>query len=64
MNVTHEAATLQGQMFSATATLVAVEGRKLTFEVEAREGEKLLGKGLHQRFVVDKKRFMDKLLGK
>lgn len=64
MNVTHEAATLQGKLVSATATLVAVEGRKLTFEVAAHEGEKLLGKGLHQRFVVDEKRFMDKLLGK
>ena len=45
----------------ATATLTAVEGRKLTFAVEAVDEGGVIGKGTHVRFIVDKERFMAKL---
>lgn len=63
INVSHEAATAVGKSISATATLVEVDGRKLTFHVEAHEGEKLLGKGTHQRFIVLRERFLSRLQG-
>lgn len=59
--VTHVAATAVGKSIAAKAVLVEVDGRRLCFEVEAYEGEKLLGKGTHQRFVVNQEKFLGKL---
>ena len=50
-----------GAMVSATAILTAVEGRKLTFEIEAHEGDIVIGSGTHTRFIVDRERFLAKL---
>ena len=41
--------------------LTAVEGRKLTFNVGARDAEGMIGEGVHVRFVVDCTRFMAKV---
>lgn len=57
----HLAPTAIGAEVEATATLLKVEGRKLTFRVEARQGDKLLGEGSHLRFIVDRQRFLSKL---
>ena len=38
-----------------------VDGKKIEFNVSAYSGETLLGEGTHQRFVVDRERFMSKL---
>lgn len=59
--VSHVAATAMGKCVTATATLVNVDGRKLSFEVEAYEGDKLLGRGTHQRFVVGREKILGKL---
>ena len=61
MNTTHIKPSAIGARVRATATLTAVEGRKLTFDVEACDGQGTIGKGVHVRFVVDKERFMAKL---
>ncbi len=45
----------------ATAVLTAVEGRKLTFNVGARDEEGMIGEGVHVRFVVDREKFMAKV---
>lgn len=50
-----------GVEVSATARLEKVDGRKLYFHVEARQGDTLLGEGTHLRFIVDRERFMSKL---
>ena len=47
-----------GASVEATAILTEVKGRKLTFGIEAREGEKIIGKAKHIRFVVERKGFM------
>lgn len=57
----HLKPTACGRMVSATATLVAVEGRKLTFEVKACDEEGVIGEGEHLRFIVDRKKFMARL---
>jgi len=61
VNVQHLAATPVGKKVSATATLVAIDGRKLTFEVEAVDENGVIGKGVHERAIIDIQRFMSKL---
>ena len=61
MNTTHIKPSAIGAKVQATATLIAVEGRKLAFAVEAADEAGTIGKGTHVRFIVEKERFMAKL---
>lgn len=61
INTTHIKPTALGVTVTATATLTAIEGRKLLFDVEASDGTGIIGKGTHVRFIVDIARFMAKL---
>ena len=61
MNVTHIKPSGIGAEITATAVLTAVEGRKLTFNVGARDAEGMIGEGVHIRYVVDRTRFMAKV---
>lgn len=61
MNVTHIKPSGTGAVVTATAVLTAVEGRKLTFNVGARDAEGMIGEGTHVRFVVDRERFLSKI---
>lgn len=61
LDVQHIAATPKGLTVTAHATLTAVDGRKLTFSVEAHDGVETIGKGTHARVVVDSPRFMARL---
>ena len=61
MNTTHIKPSAIGATIQATATLTAVDGRKLVFAVEARDEVGTIGKGTHVRFIVDKERFLAKL---
>lgn len=61
ITTSHIKASALGATISATATLTAVDGRSLTFEITAREGDKVIGEGSHTRFIVDKERFLAKL---
>ena len=57
INVSHEAATPPGLEVTATVELIAVEGRKLVFNVEAHDGVDLISKGSHERFIINKAKF-------
>lgn len=57
----HIKPTAHGRTVSATATLTAIEGRKLQFTVVARDEEGIIGEGEHLRFIVDKTKFMERL---
>ena len=61
INTTHIKPTALGDEVEATATLMHVEGRKLSFAVEARDTKGIIGRGTHVRFVVDVERFLAKL---
>ena len=61
MNVTHIKPSGLGAEITATAVLTEVEGRKLTFNVGARDAEGMIGEGVHIRYVVDRAKFMAKL---
>lgn len=65
INITHDKASGLGELIKATATLKAVEGRKLTFDVIATDSkEDIIGKGTITRFVVNGERFMSKVESK
>lgn len=61
MNASHLKPSKLGAEITATAVLTAVEGRKLTFNVGARDEEGVIGEGVHVRYIVDRERFMAKL---
>jgi fluoroacetyl-CoA thioesterase len=61
VDVRHLAATPMGAEVTYRATVAKVEDRRITFEVEARDGAEIVGKGLHERYVVDVKRFAEGL---
>ncbi|HET6389880.1 thioesterase family protein [Hyphomicrobium sp.] len=64
LNVAHTAPTPIGFTVTAKATLKAIEGRKLTFDVVANDGAEQIGSGVHTRIVVDTPRFMARLAAK
>ena len=65
INITHDKASGLGELIQASATLKAVEGRKLTFDVIATDSkEDIIGKGTITRFVVNGERFMSKVESK
>lgn len=61
MNVTHIKPSGLGAAITATAVLTEVDGRKLTFNVGARDAGGMIGEGVHVRYVVDRSRFLSKL---
>ncbi len=62
MNTTHIKPSAIGEEVSATAVLVEVEGKKLTFFVEAKDSKgDVIGQGTHIRFIVNRERFLSKL---
>jgi fluoroacetyl-CoA thioesterase len=50
--VRHLAPTRPGGRVTVTSKLTKVDGRKLFFDVECREGDKLCGTGTHRRVIV------------
>ena len=64
VNVSHAAATPAGFEVTAKVRLVEVDGRRLVFEVEAHDGVELITKGTHERFVIDGRRFGERLARK
>jgi len=53
----HTAATPVGLTVTADATVTAVEGRLVTFEVVLRDDVDEIGRGLHRRAVIDRAKF-------
>src|SRR5512144_55687 len=51
--IKHTAATPVGMHVRARATVTAVEGRKVTFQVEAYDDREKIGEGTHTRFIID-----------
>ncbi len=56
--VKHLSATPIGESVVAQATVTAVEGKRVTFHVQAWDDRELIGEGTHVRYIVDTERFM------
>ncbi len=59
--INHTAATPAGMTVTAVVTLAVVEGRRIDFTWTASDGVDEVGNGTHQRFVVDRARFDQRL---
>jgi fluoroacetyl-CoA thioesterase len=62
--IKHLAPTLPGSTVEITATVTAVEGRKVTFAVTAKDEIDTISSGSHVRFVVDKAKTVERLKAK
>jgi fluoroacetyl-CoA thioesterase len=62
--IKHTAATLPGMTVEITATVTAVEGRKVAFEVAAKDEIEAIGGGTHARFVVDVAKTLERVKAK
>jgi predicted thioesterase len=61
LDIRHFAATPVGMQVDASAELIAIDGRTLTFSVEARDEKEAIGGGSHQRVVVNVARFDERI---
>jgi fluoroacetyl-CoA thioesterase len=57
LDVRHIAATPVGMRARATARVVRVDGRTVSFKVEAHDEKELIGDGVHERVVVNVAKF-------
>lgn len=64
IDIRHLAATPVGLQVTATATVTKVEGRRIWFDVSARDDVEDIGTGTHERMVVDLKRLGARLAQK
>jgi fluoroacetyl-CoA thioesterase len=64
INVQHLAATPVGQTVRAEAVVTEVEGRRIAFTVSAHDEREEIGRGTHERMVIDLKRFEARLAAK
>ena len=60
LNVKHLAATPVGMEVRCETKLIEVDRKRLVFEVKAFDACGLIGEGVHERFIVDNQRFMQK----
>ncbi len=63
VSLDHLAPTPVGGTVVAIATVVGVEGPTATFEVTVTDAGKVVARGSHTRFIVDRHRFMEKVPG-
>lgn len=61
MQTSHLKASPLGAEITATAELISAEGRKLTFKVTAADEKGIIGEGTHERFIVNREKFLSRL---
>ena len=57
VDVQHLAPTPPGQEVVCRARVIVVDGATITFQIEARDQDELIARGLHKRSVIRKDRF-------
>ena len=57
VNVSHSAATPPGMTVTVKGRLEKVEGRKLSFALEAFDDQDQISTGTHERFIIDAQKF-------
>ena len=64
LNIQHISATPVGLEVRAVATVTNLEGKVITFDVEAFDEAGPIGKGTHKRVLITAQRFLDKTYSK
>ena len=60
LDIKHTAPTPIGMKIFAQAEIIAVDGKKIIFEIVANDECGEIGRGTHERFIVDRKKFQSK----
>ncbi len=64
VSIDQTAPTLQGMTVKITATITEVDGRSVTFEVQAHDGIDDIARCTHKRFIVDIEKIKQSLAAK
>ena len=64
IDIEHLAATPVGHVVEAEAEVVAVDRRRIVFKVSARDEREEIGRGMHERMIIDRARMAAKLAAK
>ncbi|WP_040193610.1 thioesterase family protein [Clostridium culturomicium] len=64
LNIKHLSATAVGKAVTCESKLIEVDRKRLVFEVKAFDEAGLIGEGIHERFIIDNKKFMERTLNK
>ena len=64
MNLKHTAATPLGMEVRAVTEITQVEGRKITFKLEAFDEKEKIGEAVHERFIINADKFNQRLEAK
>ena len=64
VEISHISATPVGDTVTYTCTLTEKDKRRLVFKVEAFDSFGKVGEGIHERFIIDTARFMQKVENK
>jgi fluoroacetyl-CoA thioesterase len=59
LEISHLSATPLGMNVLCQTKLIEVDGRKLVFEAKVYDKEALIGKGKHERYIIDTEKFME-----
>ena len=60
LEIKHTAPTPVGMKVTCESTLTEVDGRRLVFEVIARDAKGVVGEGKHERFIIQNEKFQVK----
>ena len=61
IRVSHNAATPPGFIVKVGVVVEKVEGRRISFRVDVHDGVESISSGTHERFVIDRQRFLEKV---
>ena len=64
MNLKHTAPTPLGMIVRAVTEITQVEGRKITFKLEAFDEKEKIGEAVHERFIINADKFNQRLEAK
>jgi predicted thioesterase len=64
IDIRHLAPTPVGQTIHCRAQVIAVEDRKVTFQIEARDAHEIIVRGLHKRAVIRTENFTKRVKAK
>lgn len=64
INVKHVSATPVGMEVTCETKLIEVDRKRLVFEVKAYDATGVIGEGMHERFIIENERFMQKAQAK
>lgn len=61
INIKHTGATLVRKKVWAEAELIEIDRKRLVFKVDAFDEDKKIGEGIHERFIINEEKFINKL---